>query len=216
VPLPYVCMYYVCVYVCVCIVCMCVCMHVYMYVFVCLYVCMCVCVCIYVYNAYMCVCMYYLCMYVLCVYVCIFCICVCTRYVLFMYICMYMCMYTCFGFNIAPIADSLRTKPLVCRHDINLPHCNRKLFNWSLAVSLASSRANGPAAYLTIVTAHLTIDVNWQWSNVLCSAYHPAEGMITDCIVTQTGSSPATIGCAVWCLWRYCGGHCVLRSDLIS
>ena len=178
--------------------------------YVCMYLCMYVCImCVYVCIIY--VCMYILCMCVYIVYMRMYVyLCLC------MYVCMCVCMHTCFVFNIAPIADYLRTKPSVCRHDINLPHCNRKLFNRSLAVSLASPRANGPAAYLTIVTSHMTTAVNWQWSNVLCTAYHPAKGMITDCIVTQTWSSPAIIGCAVWCLRRYCGGHGVLCSDLIS
>jgi hypothetical protein len=54
---------------------------------------------------------------------------VCVYYVLFMYVCMYICMYTFLFLTSAPIADSLRTKPTVYRHDINLPDCNRRLFN---------------------------------------------------------------------------------------
>jgi hypothetical protein len=198
-----VCMYvYVCMYVC----------NVCNYVCGCVYVCMCkcmyVCMCLYVCN----VCMYYVCVYIcnvcmyvyVCMYVCVYVLCI-----IYVCVCIYVCVHVLF-LTSAPIADSLHTKPTVYRRDINLPDWNRRLFNWSLAVSLASSRANGPAAYLTIVTAHLTIAVSRQWSNVLCSAYRPAEGMITDCIVTD-----GVFGCALWCLWRYCGDHCVLHSDFI-
>jgi len=125
-----------------------------------------------------------------------------------MYVCMYyVCIYVYVCIHVlflpsAPIADSLRTKPTVYRHDINLPDCNRRLFNWSLAVSLASSHANGPAAYLTIVTAHLTIAVNWQCSNVLCSAYHPVEGIVTHTDEVFTGDHRWCRVVFVKVLWR--------------
>jgi hypothetical protein len=158
----YVCMYYVCTYV--------------LYVF---------CICVYVCIMYVGICMYMwvsVCMYVLCLYgwIC-------------MYVCMHVCMYVYIHLHIflfpksAHTEDSQRTKPAVYRHDINIyARLQQKAFQlitcswfsvtceWTGSVSERSDSTRDNCCQR-------------QWSNVLCCAYHPAKGMITDCVVTQTG-----------------------------